>query len=104
MGGSFPGWATDEWFRGVENTPQSIEGSELVSEYAIDDVWSAFTFTAEESDMLASVGTDLGKYLDESRSAFITGQLPLSERSEERRVGKECRRGGGRGKEEEEQR
>src|SRR5699024_8832750 len=70
---------TDEWFRGVENTPQSIEGSELVSEYAIDDVWSAFTFTAEESDMLASVGTDLGKYLDESRSAFITGQLPLSE-------------------------
>src|SRR5699024_10917586 len=79
MGGSYPGWATDEWFRGVENTPQSIEGSELVSEYAIDDVWSAFTFTAEESDMLASVGTDLGKYLDESRSAFITGQLPLSE-------------------------
>src|SRR5690625_2200033 len=32
MGGSYPGWATDAWFRGVENTPQSIEGSELVSE------------------------------------------------------------------------
>lgn len=79
MGGSYPGWATDKWFRGVENTPQSIEGSEFVSEYAIDDVWPAFTFSAEESDMLASIGTDIGKYLDESRSGFITGQMPLSE-------------------------
>lgn len=29
--------------------------------------------------MLASIGTDIGKYLDESRSGFITGQMPLSE-------------------------
>lgn len=28
--------------------------------------------------MLASIGTDIGKYLDESRSGFITGQMPLS--------------------------
>src|SRR5690625_6131561 len=74
-GGSYPGWATDKWFRGVENTPQAIEGSELVKEYAIDDVWPAFTFTAEESEMMSTIGNDIDKYTDESRDAFITGQI-----------------------------
>lgn len=78
-GGSYPGWATDKWFRGVENTPQAIEGSELVKEYAIDDVWPAFTFTAEESEMMSTIGNDIDKYTDESRDAFITGQMALSE-------------------------
>ena len=29
--------------------------------------------------MLGTVGAEIGKYLDESRAGFITGQLPLSE-------------------------
>lgn len=78
-GGRYPGRATDEWFRGVENTPQAVEGAELVQQYALDEVWSAFTFTSEESTTLSSIGTDISKHATESRSAFITGQLPLSE-------------------------
>ncbi|MGO1199805.1 MAG: extracellular solute-binding protein [Dermabacteraceae bacterium] len=79
MGGSYPGWAKDEWFRGVENLPQAVEGSKLVKEFSIDEVWPAFTFTSEESDMLSSIGNDIGKFADEARDGFITGQKPMSE-------------------------
>jgi putative aldouronate transport system substrate-binding protein len=79
LGGRYPGLANDTWFRGVETTKQSVEGSELVKQYALEEVWPKFTFTEEESDMLSTVGNDLSKHLDESRSAFITGKKPLSE-------------------------
>lgn len=79
LGGRYPGIATDTWFRGVETTEQAVEGSKLVEQYALEEVWPKFTFTEEESQMLSSVGNDISKHLDESRSAFITGKKPLSE-------------------------
>lgn len=79
MGGSYPGWVTERWFGGVESSPQAVESSKAMEPYALKEVWSAFTFTPEESDVLGTVGAEIGKYLDESRSGFITGQLPLSE-------------------------
>lgn len=79
LGGRYPGLANDTWFRGVETTDQAIAGSELVEPYALEEVWPKFTFTEEESLMLSSVGNDLTKHLEESRSAFITGKKPLSE-------------------------
>ncbi|MDN5600549.1 MAG: hypothetical protein L0G52_08460 [Brachybacterium sp.] len=79
MGGSYPGWVTQRWFGGVESMPQAMETSEAMEPYAIPEVWSAFTFTPEESDVLGTVGAEIGKYLGEARAGFITGQTPLSE-------------------------
>ena len=79
MGGRYPGYVTEEVFRGVENTPQAIEGAEVVEPYGIDEVWSSFTFTVEESEIISSVGTDITKFADEAQSAFITGKRPLSD-------------------------
>ncbi len=78
MGGRYPGYVTDEVFRGVENTPQALEGADVVEPYAIEDVWSSFTFTVEESDIINSIGADISKHVSESQSAFVTGALPLS--------------------------
>lgn len=79
MGGRYPGYATDEVFRGVENTPQAIEGAEVVEPFALKEVWSSFTFTAEESLVTSSIGTDISKHVSESQAAFITGDLPLDQ-------------------------
>lgn len=79
MGGRYPGYVTDEVFRGVENTPQAIEGAEVVEPYGIEEVWSSFTFTVEESDVVSTIGSDIGKHVSESQAAFITGKQPLSE-------------------------
>ncbi|MDN6400555.1 MAG: hypothetical protein L0K01_08895, partial [Brachybacterium sp.] len=57
----------------------AMETSEAMEPYAIPEVWSAFTFTPEESDVLGTVGAEIGKYLGEARAGFITGQTPLSE-------------------------
>lgn len=79
MGGGYPARAAEEWFRGVENTPQAIEGSEVVEPYALEEVWSPFTFTEEESQMLTSIGQDITKHVEESRAAFITGKRDMSQ-------------------------
>ena len=79
LGGRYPGRATDEWFKGVETTPQAIEGANLVKEYALKEVWPQFTFTAEEADMLSTQGQDINKHVEESRAAFITGKKSLDD-------------------------
>lgn len=79
LGGRYPAVNAQEWFRGVESTQQAVEGSEKLAPYALEDVWVPFTFTDEESEILASIGTDISKHVDESKSAFITGKKDLSE-------------------------
>jgi putative aldouronate transport system substrate-binding protein len=79
LGGRYPAVNDERWFRGVEGTPQALAGSEMLGEYAVDDVWPPFTFTDEESETLSSIGTDIDKHLDESKAAFITGKKKMSE-------------------------
>src|SRR5690606_29248093 len=45
LGGWYPGWATGDWFRGVETSEQSTEAAKVVEPYALKEVWPAFTFT-----------------------------------------------------------
>ncbi|MGO3314228.1 MAG: hypothetical protein ACTIMA_10690, partial [Brachybacterium tyrofermentans] len=73
------GWATDDWFRGVETSEQSTAGSKVVEPYALKEVWPAFTFTAEESQQITTIGNDISKYAEESLAAFITGDRSLDE-------------------------
>jgi len=79
LGGWYPGWATDDWFRGVETSEQSTAGSKVVEPYALKEVWPAFTFTAEESQQITTIGNDISKYAEESLAAFITGDRSLDE-------------------------
>src|SRR5699024_4296685 len=79
LGGWYPGWATDEWFRGVETSEQSTEGAKVVEPFALSEVWPAFTFSSEESQQVTTIGNDIAKYADESLAAFVTGERSLAE-------------------------
>ncbi|ATG53812.1 hypothetical protein CFK41_02720 [Brachybacterium ginsengisoli] len=79
LGGWYPGWATGDWFRGVETSEQSTEGAKVVEPFALKEVWPAFTFSAEESQNITTMGNDITKYADESVAAFITGERSLDE-------------------------
>lgn len=79
IGGEYPGYATEKWFRGIETSDQAVEATQMLSEYAIDDVWPSFTFTEDEAAFLATTGNDISKYVGESTSAFVTGARSTSE-------------------------
>lgn len=79
MGGRYPGYVTDEVFRGVENSPQALAGADVVEPYGVKETWPSFTFTVEESDLISTTGADISKYASESQTAFITGKRSLSE-------------------------
>lgn len=79
LGGWYPGWATGDWFRGVETSEQSTEGAKVVEPYALKEVWPAFTFTAEESQQITTLGNDITKYAEEAVAAFVTGERSLDE-------------------------
>lgn len=79
LGGGYPGYATETWVRAIETSDQAVEAVEMLQEYDIEDVWSAFSFTEEESDFLSTTGNDIDKFSDEGRSGFVTGERSMSE-------------------------
>src|SRR5699024_7848152 len=46
-GGNHPVMVTDDYFTGSENAPTDIEAAEDLEPYLIDEIWPAFTYTAE---------------------------------------------------------
>ncbi|NBJ68842.1 MULTISPECIES: extracellular solute-binding protein [Clostridia] len=78
-GGGYPGLVKEEYFKGLENAEDSRKSAEKLEPYIIDEVWPSFTYTKEENDLLASIGTDIQKYVIEMRDKFISGDIPLSE-------------------------
>lgn len=79
LGGGYPGYATEDWVRSIETSDQAMEAVELLTEHDIDDVWSAFTFTEEESQFLSTTGNDINKYASEGRSSFVTGDRAITD-------------------------
>src|SRR5699024_8053999 len=79
LGGWYPGWATDECFRGVETSEQSTEGAKVVEPFALCEVWPAFTFSSEESQQVTTIGNDIAKYAAEALAAFVTGERSRAE-------------------------
>ncbi|MBU5465483.1 extracellular solute-binding protein [Virgibacillus sp. MSJ-26] len=78
-GGNHPVMVTDDYFTGSENAPTDIEAVEEIEPYLIDEIWPAFTYTAEENDDISVLETDLDKYVSEMQAAFITGEKDFSE-------------------------
>ncbi|HIT75954.1 MAG TPA: extracellular solute-binding protein [Candidatus Avipropionibacterium avicola] len=83
LGGGYPGIVLEDYFKGMENTPQAREGSAVVAPYRLEEVWPAFTFTSDEADEMVSLTTDIDKLTSESRAKFITGELSVDNWSEQ---------------------
>lgn len=82
QGGAYgPGIIKEDYFKGIESSDESLKATKVVEPDAkkvLKDGWTGFTFTQNESERLESLADDIGKYVDESRDKFITGELKLS--------------------------
>ncbi|MCZ1181471.1 extracellular solute-binding protein [Shouchella clausii] len=79
LGGSYPGYVQEHYFKGSESLPNSIENGEKAAANAPEEIWNAFNYTREEQQFRDSVGADLETFINETEDAFITGRKPLSE-------------------------
>lgn len=76
--GPTQGLAKQEFSQVSEAAPQSVAAAELIEPY-IPEIWTGFTYTQEENDILTSIGADITKYVTESRDKFISGDLSFDE-------------------------
>lgn len=77
-GGGYPGLISEQFFKGLESSVDSLEAAEKLEPFVIDEVWPSFTHTIEESKVLSSIGADIEKYVVEMRDKFISGEEPFS--------------------------
>ncbi|MCJ8011528.1 extracellular solute-binding protein [Paenibacillus sp. KQZ6P-2] len=78
-GGSYAGIVKQQFFKGPEGLPASIEAIKKVESNFPKEIWPSFTFTTEESDKMSALQTDIGTYVNEMRAKFITGNVPFSD-------------------------
>lgn len=74
-----PAMFKQDYFKGSESSPLSLETAEQLKPYLPDEIWPDFTYTEEENKQLESLEADIIKYADENRDKFIAGTLALSE-------------------------
>ena len=65
--------------KGSEGHPASIEAASKISPCYPEVIWSPFSYTLDEMDIRASIGTDIDTYVKEMRAKFMIGQVPLSD-------------------------
>ena len=78
-GGGNPTVEIAPYFMGGEMAPEPAETARALFAYGPAEYWPSFTFTAEESELLSKLSSDLTKYIDASAMDFITGRTPLSQ-------------------------
>ncbi|WP_019378110.1 extracellular solute-binding protein [Virgibacillus halodenitrificans] len=79
LGGGYPGIVMENYFKGAESLPSSIEAAEGLEPYLIEDIWPKFTYTVDESKEMSALSADIEKYVDEMQDKFITGNIAFSE-------------------------
>ncbi|PAV31151.1 ABC transporter substrate-binding protein [Virgibacillus profundi] len=78
-GGGFPSVTSAKYFKGPAMSDKAVAAAETVKPDLVEEPWSAFIYTKEETDTLASVGTDIDKYVEEMRDKFISGDASFDE-------------------------
>ena len=78
-GGGFPSVTSAKYFKGPAMSDNAVAAAETLKPNLVEEPWSAFIYTKEETDTLASVGTDIDKYVTEMRDKFITGDASFAE-------------------------
>ncbi|RAV15336.1 extracellular solute-binding protein [Paenibacillus contaminans] len=79
MGGSYPGYVQEKYFKGSETLPESIEAGKKAEPHAIKELWYNFNFTEEESEFMKTKGGDIHTYIAEMEAKFVTGAASLDD-------------------------
>ncbi|GIO15679.1 ABC transporter substrate-binding protein [Cohnella xylanilytica] len=78
MGGSYPGYVRERYFKGSETLPNFAEAAGKAKPYAVRDLWYAFNFDEAEQETMGSVGRRIETYVAEMERGFVGGSVPLS--------------------------
>lgn len=73
MGGSYPGYVQEKYFKGSEAMPNSLAVGEKVAPDAPEELWNGFNYTDEELDFKQTIGSDLQQYVSEQEALFMSG-------------------------------
>lgn len=73
LGGSYPGFVRQPFFKGSESLPDSLEAAKKVKAYAVREIWPPFNFSP------GGIGTEITSYVNEMQAKFITGEVPFSD-------------------------
>lgn len=79
LGGSYPGYVQEKYFKGSETLPESMAVGKKAEQHKLKELWNAFNFTQEETEFRSSVGNDIQNYISEMEAKFISGTAPMSE-------------------------
>ncbi|MCS7459159.1 extracellular solute-binding protein [Paenibacillus doosanensis] len=79
MGGSYPGYVQEKYFKGSETLPESVEAGKKAQPYALKELWYNFNFTDAETEYMSAQGSDIQTYIGEMESKFITGAASFDE-------------------------
>src|SRR5699024_10381252 len=61
-GGGYPGIVKEDYFKGTESLPSSLEATERFEDDIPEEVWPSFTYTIEEGERLEALSADIEKY------------------------------------------
>lgn len=79
LGGSYPGYVQEKYFKGSESLPESLEVGSKAEPDRIKELWYNFNFTEDEMEFMQSTGSDIHTYIKEMEAKFVTGSVPFSE-------------------------
>lgn len=79
LGGSYPGYVQEKYFKGSETLPESVAVGKKAEQHKVKELWNAFNFTQEETEFRSTVGNDIQTYIGEMEAKFISGSAPMSE-------------------------
>lgn len=75
--GSINGVLSAEYFGGGEAKQPSMDAAAKIEPYIPEEIWPAFTFSSEESEIMQNQGSDVSQVAEEYRDQFITGGLDI---------------------------
>lgn len=78
-GGGIPTMSNEQVFKGGEMQPIAYEAAMNMVPFLPDELWSAFSYTPEESAENAEVLADLGAFITQNQAEFIQGTKSFDE-------------------------
>jgi putative aldouronate transport system substrate-binding protein len=78
-GGGYPNIVRQKYFKGAESQPESVAAAERFAKYIPEELWPAFSFTAEENQRMAALNADISTYVKEMTAKFVSGKSSFDE-------------------------
>ncbi|MEK3889106.1 extracellular solute-binding protein [Bacillus sp. FSL K6-3431] len=78
-GTGYLGLRKQEYFKGAEGMPSTLETAEKLSPYIVKEIWPPFNYTVEEIDEMNVLRNDIETYIGEMQAKFITGRTPFED-------------------------